>query len=181
MRIKQWIAGKILALFGWKVSGDLVNTTRGLFVVVPHTHWLDVPLGLLVRQYLGLPVKFMAKKSLFKGVMGIVFRGLGGYPVDRTRRQGLVRSAVQAFEEGEILYLAIAPEGTRKKVDHLKTGFYYIALNGKVPMYLSAFDYAHRRVNFTGPVWADASNPDQIREIEHHFRGIKGRIPEYSF
>lgn len=181
MRIKQWLAGKILSLFGWKVTGDQVTTPRGIFVVAPHTHWLDFPLGILTRQYLGLNVNFMAKKSLFDGPMGFVFRSLGGHPVDRSRRQGMVRSAVEAFEKGEISYLAVAPEGTRKKVDRLKTGFYYIALEGKIPLYLSAFDYEHREVNFTGPVWVDSSNPRQMEEIEDHFRGIQGKVPEYSF
>ncbi|HLT93517.1 MAG TPA: 1-acyl-sn-glycerol-3-phosphate acyltransferase [Membranihabitans sp.] len=181
MSVKQWIAHIILTLFKWKVTGDDVTTPRGLFVVVPHTHWLDVPLGLLVRQKLGIRVHFMAKKSLFQGFSGVLFRRLGGYPVDRTRRQGLVRSAVEAFQKGDIQYLAIAPEGTRQKVDHLKTGFFYIAAEGQIPMYLSAFDYKNRQVKFTGPIWADITNPGQIEEIEHHFRGIEGRVPEYSF
>ncbi len=30
----------------------------------------------------------------------------------------------------------MSPEGTRKKVDKWKTGFYYIALNAKVPVVL---------------------------------------------
>ena len=181
MSFKQWIAGKILALFGWRVTGDRITTPQGLFVVAPHTHWMDVPLGFLTRQYLGIRVNFMAKNSLFKGLSGVVFRYLGGYPVDRTRRQGLVRSAVEAFRQKEISYLAIAPEGTRKKVDHFKTGFFYIAAEGNIPMYFSAFDYQNRQVRFKGPVWADPSLPNQIAEIENHFRGIQGRIPEYSF
>lgn len=180
MRVNQWIAIKILHILGWKVTGDLVNTPKGLFVVAPHTHWLDIPLGLLIRQVLGLDVRFMAKKSLFQGMTGLFFRWLGGYPVDRGRSQGLVRTAVEAFNNHERFYLGLAPEGTRKKVDHLKTGFYYIALEGKIPMYLTAFDYEHKQVVFTGPVWADASNPDQVNEIEAHFKGIKGKIPEYS-
>lgn len=181
MSTKQAIAKKVLALFGWKVTGDLPQTPKGIFVVAPHTHWEDFPLGLMVRQYLGLDVKFIAKKSLFTGIKGSVFRWLGGYPVDRKRSYGFVQSVVDIFKKHDRFYVAIAPEGTRKKVEHLKTGFYYIALKANVPMYLTTFDYEKKRVEITGPVWPDSTNPGQIKEIEEHFRGIPGRVPGYSF
>lgn len=175
------IAKKILALFGWKVTGKIPQTTKGLFVVVPHTHWEDFPLGLLVRQYLGLEVKFIAKKSLFTGVKGFAFRWLGGYPVDRKRSLGFVKSVVEIFNSHDLFFIAIAPEGTRKKVDHLKTGFYYIALEAQIPLFLTSFDYSKKKVHISDPVWPDASNPDQFKEIEDYFRGIQGRVPENSF
>ncbi len=181
MSIKQVIAEKILALFGWKVIGDQPNTEKGLFVVVPHTHWKDFPLGLMVRQYLGLDVRFMAKKSLFTGIKGWIFHRIGGYPVDRSRSQGYVQAVTEIFDEHSSFYIAIAPEGTRKKVEHLKTGFYYIAVEAHVPMYLTAFDYEHKRVRITGPVWTDPANEDQFLEIEDHFRGIQGRVPANNF
>lgn len=181
MYIKQVIAEKTLALFGWKVTGDMPQTAKGLFVVAPHTHWEDFPLGLLVRQYLGLEVRFIAKKSLFTGIKGRIFRWLGGYPVDRKRSRGFVQSVAAIFDQHDRFYVAIAPEGTRKKVEQLKTGFYYIAMEAGVPMYLTAFDYAQKEVRFTGPVWADPSNKDQFDEISNHFSGIQGRVPAYSF
>lgn len=181
MSIKQVIAEKVLALFGWKVTGDLPQTPKGLFVVVPHTHWEDFPLGLMVRQYLRVDVRFIAKKSLFTGIKGYVFHWLGGYPVDRKRSYGFVQSVVDIFNQHERFYVAIAPEGTRKKVEHLKSGFYYIASQANVPMYLTAFNYEKKQVEVTGPVWPDSSNPDQIKDIEAHFRGIRGRVPGNSF
>lgn len=181
MRIKQVIAKKIMALFGWKVTGDKPQTAKGLFVVAPHTHWEDFPLGLMVRQYLGLDVRFMAKKSLFTGVKGLIFRWLGGYPVDRSRSQGYVQSVAEVFDQHSRFYIALAPEGTRKKVEHLKTGFYYIAMEARVPMYLTVFNYESKQVQITGPVWADPSNENQLEEISDHFSGIQGRVPANSF
>src|SRR5690606_41879374 len=99
------------------------NSPKVLFVVAPHTHWLDIALGFLIRAYLGLDVRFIAKKSLFTGMKGYIFRWLGGYPVDRSRNQGLVKSVVEAFNSQEHFYLGLAPEGTRKKVNQLRTGF----------------------------------------------------------
>jgi 1-acyl-sn-glycerol-3-phosphate acyltransferase len=46
------------------------------------------------------------------------------------------------------LSLAIAPEGTRKRVDKLKSGFYWIAVNAKVPLMFVRFDWGNRIVHF---------------------------------
>jgi 1-acyl-sn-glycerol-3-phosphate acyltransferase len=40
--------------------------------------------------------------------------------------------------------LAVLPEGTRKKVSEIKTGFYYIALKANVPIISVAFDFEKR-------------------------------------
>ena len=46
------------------------------------------------------------------------------------------------------IFLSLFPEGTRRKVNKLKTGFYFIALNAKVPIQLIGFDFDKRTVNF---------------------------------
>lgn len=181
MRFKQVLADRILRLFGWQVTGHRPSTAKGIFVVVPHTHWLDFPLGLLVRQQLGLDVKFLAKSSLFTGLKGYIFRWLGGYPVIRSRRMGYVQTVVEIFNSHDRFYIAIAPEGTRKKVDQLKTGYYYIALEANVPLYLTAFNSSEKKVSVSEPVYPDPEQPEQIKEIENHFRGIKGKVAKYSF
>ena len=59
---------------------------------------------------------------------------LGGYPVVRNKQVNSVDSVVKIFDENENFFLTLAPEGTRAKVNSLKTGFYYIALKAKVPI-----------------------------------------------
>lgn len=181
MRFRQILAEKTLRLFGWKVTGHKPHLPKGIFVVVPHTHWLDFPLGLLARAQMEIDIKFLAKKSLFTGLKGYLFRWLGGYPVERSRSTGFVQTVADIFNSHKHFYIAIAPEGTRKKVNHLKTGFYYIALEAKIPMYLTTFNFAEKKVVISEPVFADPQQPDQIQSIENYFRGIKGRIPKYSF
>src|SRR5699024_1339841 len=91
MRFRQILAEKTLRLFGWKVTGHKPHLPKGIFVVVPHTHWLDFPLGLLARAQMEIDIKFLAKKSLFTGLKGYLFRWLGGYPVERSRSTGFVQ------------------------------------------------------------------------------------------
>jgi len=51
-----------------------------------------------------------------------------------------VNTIAKIFHEKEVFRLAIAPEGTRKKVTEWKTGFYYMALKANVPIIPVAFD-----------------------------------------
>ena len=44
--------------------------------------------------------------------------------------------------------MAIAPEGTRKKVDAWKTGFYYIAKKANVPILMFTLDLKIKKINF---------------------------------
>ena len=50
------------------------------------------------------------------------------------------------FKLNKIKILAIAPEGTRKRVEKWKTGFYYIALKANLPILMVSFDYMRKEV-----------------------------------
>ena len=77
-------------------------------------------------------IKFLGKYELFKNpLIGWVLRKLGGYPVVRNKQVNSVDSVVKIFNDNENFFLTLAPEGTRAKVNSLKTGFYYIALKKK--------------------------------------------------
>lgn len=181
MKLSSKISKALLSAFGWKIQGQIPTTPKGIFVVVPHTHWQDIPLGFLVRSAIELKVHFVAKKSLFTGIKGRLFYYLGGYPVDRSKNQGFVDAVAQIFEHKSHFFLAIAPEGTRKKVTKFKTGFYYIAQKANIPMYLTKFDFQNKIVHFSEPRWATPQAEDTIHQIEDYFRGVQGKIPSQSF
>ncbi|GAA5221752.1 1-acyl-sn-glycerol-3-phosphate acyltransferase [Membranihabitans marinus] len=181
MSISQKIAKFILSLWGWKITGNIPNTAKGVFIVAPHTHWQDIPLGLLVRTAIDLKVCFVAKKSLFKGLSGRIFYALGGYPVDRSKNRGFVDAVVDIFNSKESFFIAIAPEGTRKKVSEFRSGFYYIAHKAKIPMYLTKFDFENKCVDFSPPFWTTDNAEETIATVENYFRGVKGKIVNRSF
>ena len=58
---------------------------------------------------------------------------------------------VELIEERESFTLILAPEGTRKRTTHWKTGFYHIACGAGVPIVLGFLDY-ERKVGGIGPV-----------------------------
>ena len=130
--IAKFIYFKILR---WKLVGEFPDVDKCVIIVVPHTHWLDFFLGLLVRKVVNKEIHYIGKKSLFKPPFGWFFRWTGGTPVDRAKNNNLVDAIVEVFNNRKVFRLALAPEGTRQKVEQLKTGFYFIAKKALRPIF----------------------------------------------
>ena len=175
--LSKWI----LKLLGFKIVGDSGNQyQRKVYAVVPHTSNWDFPLGLLVRSAERMQVNFVAKDSLFKAPFGFIFRWLGGYPVDRSRSTNYVETMVEMFKQHEHFAIVIAPEGTRKKVDRLRTGFYHIAQGAGVPIILVRFDYSRKEIVFRDALYPTDKEED-FKIIHSFFEGAIGKIPELGF
>jgi len=71
--------------------------------------------------------------------------------VDRSKSANRVDAIVDIFNTKEQFVLALSPEGTRKKVDTWKTGFYYIAKGANVPIVMIGLDFEHKKVIFSEP------------------------------
>ena len=144
-----------MGLFGWKATGSIPEDLKKFVVVAaPHTSAWDFPLGVLARSAMGRDIKFIGKKSLFRPPFGWIMRKLGGYPVDRKKSQNFVDSIVAVYDAHEEFAIALAPEGTRKKVNRFRTGFYYIAKGAGIPIILVRFDYDRKVIEFhPEPFW----------------------------
>ena len=173
----------ILRLFGWKIEGwDPNQLDKYVIIVIPHTSNWDFPLGLLVRNAMNAPhLKFIGKHTLFRPPFGAIFRWLGGYPVDRTHRTHFVDSIVDLYKSQDRFVVVLSPEGTRKKVDQLKTGFYYIALGAGVPIVMVKFDWGTKTVSWREPFTPSANWEADRRVIEDYYRGVQGKVPENSY
>lgn len=166
-------------LWGWKIEGGIPeNLKKYILVVGPHTSNWDFPLGLLVRSIIRVDAKYMGKASLFKPPFGWIFRALGGYPVDRSKNNNYVEAVVDIFDSKEEFAITITPEGTRKRVNELKSGFYYIALGAKVPLIMVIFDYPAKTIRFSEPFYPSGNKEEDFEVIISHFRGVQGKNPE---
>ena len=162
---------------GWKFYGSWpAGIKKAVVIVVPHTSWHDFYLGLLVRRILGVDIKFVAKKELFKPPFGWYFRWMGGTPLDRTAGQNKVDSIAALFGKKEEFRLAIAPEGTRKKVKDWKTGFYYIAKTADVPIVMIAFDFGKKRVKISKPMYPTGDKERDFDKIRAFYKEVTGKI-----
>uniref|UniRef100_UPI0026115242 1-acyl-sn-glycerol-3-phosphate acyltransferase n=1 Tax=Flavobacterium sp. TaxID=239 RepID=UPI0026115242 len=123
-RLYEFIFYKLL---GWKLIGNFdPEVKKCVIAVLPHTSNLDFFIGLLVRGIVNQQMNFVGKKELFMFPLGYYFRAIGGAPLDRSGGKNRVDAIVEVFNSREIFRLGIAPEGTRKHVTEIRTGFYFI-------------------------------------------------------
>jgi 1-acyl-sn-glycerol-3-phosphate acyltransferase len=106
---------------------------------------------------------------------------MGGAALDRTGNLNKVDAIVGMFNRRKVFRMAIAPEGTRKKVTGLKTGFYYIALKANVPIIPVAFDYGRKEVKLGAPFYPTGDIDNDLKIIAKHFVGVKGKIGANDF
>lgn len=164
--MREALGKAILDAAGWTIGSERPKSDRFVLVAAPHTSNWDFLYAIACTTSFGLPLRFMAKDSLFRGPQGALLRALGGIPIDRSKNNNVVDATAQSFANERALVVLIPPEGTRKAAAYWKSGFYHIARKAKVPVGLGFLDYAHKRVGIgpllalTGDVRRDM---DQIR------------------
>ena len=124
----------------WTYKSGPVPTGSGIMVAAPHTSNWDFILMLAVAWRSGLRPYFLGKKELFRGPMGPIMRAFGGIAVDRQNPAGLVDELIARAKSDELFQVVITPEGTRKKVDRWKSGFYRLAMDSNLPVTLAYCD-----------------------------------------
>jgi 1-acyl-sn-glycerol-3-phosphate acyltransferase len=176
--ISQRLAHFILRLIGWRTHVIRPHTSKFVLIGAPHTSNWDFGILLLLIAADQLPIRFMGKDSLFRGPLGLLMRSLGGIPVNRRERTKLVDQIVAKFEEYDDFIIGIAPEGTRSKTKHWKTGFYYIALKAKVPIAMAYLDYGNKIIG-VGPNFMPSGDLEADFEIIRDFyTGVVGKNPK---
>lgn len=164
---------------GWQIQGSLpAGAAKSVFIAAPHTSNWDLPYTLMVGFVLRLNMVWLGKASLFRGPWGPVMRWLGGIPVDRSRSNNLVAASAAALVAAEgPVQLVIPPEGTRGRTRVWKTGFYYIALEARVPIVLAYLDY-ERKVGGLGGIFSPTGDVEQdMAQIKLFYAPIKGKRP----
>lgn len=174
----SWLANFLLRVSGWRLEGSPPDVPKYIFIAAPHTSNWDFLLLLAMTFAFRVRCVWMGKASLFRPPLGVIFTWLGGIPIDRSSHHSVVEQAVQAFQGREEMVMGIPPEGTRRKTDHWKSGFYYIALGANVPLAFVFMDYERKVTGFgstlvpTGDVRAD------MVIIRDFYQDIKGKFPE---
>lgn len=166
-------------IINWKLEGEFPkDVPKTISIVAPHATWFDFPIGLGVRAEIELAnnisLSFLGKAELFKGAFGWLFKGLGGVPVERFSKSDMVQSVVNLYKSNESLHIALAPEGTRKPVSKLRTGFYYMAKNANVPIVMIGFDYDRKVVVINQPYFPTEDMEEDLRVIARFYNTIGG-------
>ncbi len=162
----------------WKTDVSVPDYDKCVVCAAPHTSNLDLFIGKLFYGAIGRKTSFMMKKEWFFFPIGLIFKAVGGIPVDRQRKTSLVDQMVEQFKNRKKFHLAITPEGTRKCNPNWKKGFYYIALKAQVPIVLIGMDYPSKTISATKVVFPTGDIEKDMHEIKMHYKQYTGKHPE---
>ncbi len=149
-----------------------------MLIVAPHTSNWDFAIGFMAYLAVELRASWLGKAGIFRWPFGPILRAFGGIPVDRAASHNVVERSIAEFARREQMVLALAPEGTRKRVPSWRSGFYHIALGAGVPIVAVALDFANRQI-VVGPEYAPTGDyPADLALMARRFAAVKGRRPE---
>ena len=173
-RCSYWILKKL----GWTFQVDLPDINKFVAIAAPHTSNWDFPLGILAAKAIKLKIRWMGKHSMFRWPFGWFFRAIGGTSIHRNGGQNYIQQMTDLFNRSEQLVLALAPEGTRSKTDHWKTGFHAIARAAKVPVVMAYLDYGKKQVGIGGMFYASDDIEADFNLIREYYKNKRGKNPE---
>ena len=165
-RFLLWIAR-------WHTVGEVPSS--GILVGAPHTSNWDWVAMLLLMWSGGVPPRVLIKAEIMRTPLGPLLRANGGISLDRENPGTVVRDLLAEATAGEPFLMIIAAEGTRKKRDYWKSGFYRIAQRSDLPISMGFIDGPTRTLGFgpsfrpSGDVVADM---DMVRAFYADKHGI---------
>lgn len=175
--VTRFIGRSVLLLLGWKVAGQFPDEPKGVIIGVPHTSFWDFFLAMAFMLSVGIRFNWLMKKEGFIFPFGPLLRYMNGIPVDRSRSNDLTTQMVDWFGKSDKAWLTIAPEGTRKNVKRMKTGYLRIAKAVNVPVVIVGLHKPTReiRIQEPFPLSGDIDNDNNaIKEFaDANFVGVR--------
>jgi 1-acyl-sn-glycerol-3-phosphate acyltransferase len=121
---------------------------------------------------------------MFKPPLGYIIKALGGFPVERDprkKKESVVQQIIERIKKEDKIMFNIAPEGTRSKVNRLKSGFYRIAVDAGIKIVLVDFNYLTKTLH-----WDKAHTPaptfeEELQIMKEFYKNSQGKYKEKSF
>ena len=174
-RLTRWIGRSVLRLGGWRVVGQFPDLPKLVLIAAPHSSNWDGIWGFAAKLALGLEIRVLGKAQLFRWPLAPLMRRLGVIPIDRSAPQGTVGQAVALIGDSPRVWYALAPEGTRKRVERWKTGFWKIAHGAQVPILPAYFHYPERIIDIGEPFHTSDDMEADLEALRTWYRPWQGR------
>ena len=148
--------------------------------MAPHSSMLDFVIGKLVTSAYGKKARFFIKKEIFSiPLLGFIIKKMGGISIDRGNiHNNVVNTSAAMFDKHDDLWIVLTPEGTRKKVNHWKSGFYKIAVKANVPILISYIDYEKKVGTIAAKMYPTGNYDEDLEKIKAYYVGVTPRHPE---
>lgn len=171
----------VFRLMGWRIEGQLPPLDKFVVIGAHHTSNWDFVLFIAAKFILRLNARWFGKHSIFRWPFGALMRYWGGIPIRRHLKLNTVEQAIEAFAEHRQFILVLSPEGTRRKVERWKSGFYHIACGAGVPIVPAALDFQHRRIVIGAPFQPSGNEEADLRQLLAFYRPYVPKNPDYAF
>ena len=147
---------------------------KSVLMMAPHTSLMDFVIGLSAMQYYDLHASTIIKKEAFFFPLNLILKKLGGIPVDRKHVRNFVDYAAGVIRKRDRITLIICPEGTRRRTEKWKRGFYQIAMEAGVPISLGFIDYNTRTCGIMSIFHPTGDFEKDFEEIQRQYYGLQG-------
>ena len=171
-------------LFGWKTTPTSPEGA-GITIAAPHTSNWDIFYAMAAAIIIDVKMYFSIKESWCRmPVVGPLILWMGGIPIDRSPsgkgQVELIKEFVHKHKEDRIFFL-FTPEGTRGRVEKWKTGFYHVAKDCGLPIFLAQVDY---RTKVSGVFHTYQLTDDKVADvsaIQASYESIYGKFPQDQY
>jgi 1-acyl-sn-glycerol-3-phosphate acyltransferase len=173
------LAAWLVKLMGWRISFNGLPSLQGVIIGYPHTSNWDFVVVMPVKWAVGLPVQFFAKDSLFRiPVFGRWLKSLGGMAIDRSSSRGVVGEIVNTLQQHKkddrFFWVGLSPEGTRKRTQGWKSGFYQLALQAEVPLGFLVIDYGKKTISIDTFMRLSGNPEADYQRFAEVYEGVTG-------
>jgi len=176
--MKKALGQLFFKIAGWKLTAEITEEMKhSVMVAAPHTSNWDFPYALAAFWMMGMDLKYFIKRFYTTGLHGFFFRWTGAIGVNQKKHGKLTDYAIRLLKERKMVVLVPA-EGTRKRVDKWRTGFYRIAIEAQVPISLGYLDYGKKEAGVLGTFQPSGNFEKDMAYIEAQYRDITPCHPE---
>jgi len=169
---------------GWRTT-PLAPEGAGITIAAPHTSNWDIFYAMGAAIIFDIKIYFSIKESWCRiPIVGSLILWMGAIPINRSSKGkgqvDLIREFVEHHKDDRVFFL-FTPEGTRGKVEKWKTGFYHVAQDCGLPIFLAQVDY---RTKVSGVFHTYQLTDDKVADIEAiqaSYKSIYARFPETQY
>ena len=174
----RWLGQLLMKITGWKTIGNFPTDQRVVMVAGPHTSNWDFVLAMSLILSLDVNIHWVGKHSIFKKGFRRLLRKMGGIPVNRANPEALKNEIHNITEKFKGFIIAISPEGTRKKVDRLKSGFLRIANETNSKIMMVGVDFSKKTIEL-GDFYSPSGDVEKdLKFIKEYFANFTGKHPK---
>jgi 1-acyl-sn-glycerol-3-phosphate acyltransferase len=171
-------------LKGWK---PMPNSPQGagITIAAPHTSNWDFIYALGAAILLDIKIYFSIKDTWCRTpLIGRFMLWLGAIPIDRTAggkgQVEQIRQFVNRHTNQRVFFL-FTPEGTRGRVSKWKTGFYHVAKDCGLPIFLAKVDYQNKISGVFHSYQLTGDKEEDVQAIQASYKSIYGKYPALQF